>query len=57
MRRARAGDAANSPVVQAARGAISDQPPDDPGTTAAQLVFAGVLVILIIIGAVLAIAF
>jgi hypothetical protein len=35
---------------------MSDQAPKAPGTTAAQLVFAGVLVVVIIIGAVLAVA-
>jgi hypothetical protein len=35
---------------------MSDQPPEDLGTTAAALLFAGGLVVLVIIGAVLAIA-
>jgi hypothetical protein len=32
---------------------MSDQPPEDRGSTAAQLVFAGVLVVLVIVGVVL----
>jgi hypothetical protein len=35
---------------------MSDQPPEDLGSIAASLVFAGVLVILVIIGVVLLIA-